>query len=438
MGSFGLSENIKNKKKVGADMARTVEDVLGEVRGSPLKEVFSKKVLAMGLFVIVFLPLVFMSGKIFETNDAGFTKLLQAAGTGTLSVHSKPGMFPQFFGDVYTYKMAEILYFSKHEDEGRSLDEAISVRFNDGATANVTGNVRVELPNDPEKIIDIHKKFRSYDALIKDTVKQVVSESVILTAALMTAEESYTTKRAEFSQMADDQAKNGIYLTESYVIEAKDAKTGEVANKQLVRIQRDEQGNPKRKEAVLAKYGIHLGQFIIKDIDYQKEVHDTINKKQGALMMIVAAKAAAEGAVQDRLTAEETGKKNVAVAKYTQEVEKVKAVTAAEQQLEVSRLDKQRAEMEKQTKILQAEGEGEYRRKIMVADGALQQKLNAYVETQKAWADAYSKRAQPDVPSVIMGSGANGGNAANEMMNLLSIKAARDLSLELKPRAQEK
>lgn len=403
------------------------------VSDNPVGAIFNKG--RLGLFgaagLLVF-GLLFIHS-IVDTNNAGFIKIKQAAGSGTLSVHETPGMFWRTFGDVTTYKQSDIIYFSKHDNEGGSQDDSVEVRFNDGATAKITGNVRIDLPTDPEKLIGIHKVFRSYSNLINDTVRQVVGESTILTAALMTAEESYTTKRAEFSQMVDDQIRNGVYLTEAKQIEVKDKATGETVTKNIVSIQRDEKGQPLRKESPFEKYGIRVGQVIVKDIDYEKTVSDQIQTKQQALMQVVSAKANAEKAIQDRLTAEEVGRKNVAVAKYEQEVKKATAVTAAEQALAVAQLNLKTEEQNKLANIAKGEGEGEYRRKVMQADGALQQKLDAYVSTQKAWAEAFANSKNPVVPGVVMGGGATGGanNAATSLMDLLSVKAAKDLSLDL-------
>lgn len=167
----------------------TREDVEEELRRSPLKSIFTKPVLAIG-FLVLALILLPLCGMMFETNRAGLYSIRQAAVTGEMTAYTQPGMFPQMFGDVYKYRVSDILYFSKHDQEGAGADDSIEVRFSDGATAKVTGNVRIDLPTDPAKLVEIHKKFRSYDSIIKDTVRQVVSEAVILTAALMTAEES--------------------------------------------------------------------------------------------------------------------------------------------------------------------------------------------------------------------------------------------------------
>ena len=295
----------------------------------------------------------------------------------------------------------------------------------------------MDLPSSAETLVDIHKHFRSYDALIKDTVKQVVAEATILTASLMTAEESYTTKRAEFSQLAYDQLLNGVYLTEAESVTVKDAKTGEQVTKQVVRIQRDDKGIPERKESVLAKYGIKVGQFVIKDTDYEATVAGQIQSKQQALMQVVSAKANAERAIQDRLTAEEVGRKNVAVAKYEQEVKKQQAVTEAEQRLEVAKLNRASEEQNKLANIAKGEGEGEYRRKIMVADGALDKKLEAWKFAQEKWAEAFANSKNPVVPGIVMGQGATGANGVSQFMELLGAKAARDLQLDIQAKSHQ-
>jgi hypothetical protein len=73
----------------------------------------------------------------------------------------------------------------------------------------------------------------------------------------------------------------------------------------------------------------------------------------------------------------------------------------------------------------------------MEADGALAQKLDTLRQINALWADAFSKYQGQMVPSVMLGgasgtSGATGG--AQQMMDLLTTKAARDLALELTPK----
>ena len=72
----------------------------------------------------------------------------------------------------------------------------------------------------------------------------------------------------------------------------------------------------------------------------------------------------------------------------------------------------------------------------MQADGALEKKLEAYVEVNKFYAGALQNIKQPIVPAIIAGgdgSGGRGQTAAQDLMDLLMIKAARDLSLDAMP-----
>lgn len=398
-------------------------DVVDEARkvGAP----FTPGKFSLALIVVASFAFILLAGSLFETNNAGYYSVKQSAGTGTLKAFTSPGMFVQMFGEVTKYRQADVVHFSG--------DKAIEVRFNDGAQAKVPVNVRYELPSNPEKLVDIHQKFRNQDALVQETIMQVISEAVRLSAALMSTEESYTTKKAEFSQLALDQATKGIYQTEAKDEPVKDPKTGEIIHRQTVVIQKDSKGLELRKAPPLEQYGIKITQFVIGDTDYDDKVDAMIATKQEAMQKTVSAKANAEKAVQDRLTAEEEGRKNVAIAKYEQEVSKQKAVTQAEQELEVAKLRRAAAEMEKASLIAKGEGEGTYKRLVMQADGALTQKLAAAIEINKVWADASAKTQHPLTPSIVMGGGAStSGNAMQQMMELVSLKAARDLSVDIK------
>lgn len=79
-----------------------------------------------------------------------------------------------------------------------------------------------------------------------------------------------------------------------------------------------------------------------------------------------------------------------------------------------------------------ANAEAYAKKAVIEADGALDKKLAAYVETSKAWADAVSKM---NVPTQLFGGGANGvnvaGNTAEQFMQLVTAKTAKDLSMDL-------
>ncbi|MEK7130486.1 MAG: hypothetical protein AAB793_02420 [Patescibacteria group bacterium] len=69
----------------------------------------------------------------------------------------------------------------------------------------------------------------------------------------------------------------------------------------------------------------------------------------------------------------------------------------------------------------------------MNADGALEIKLNTYERVMAKFASEFAK--QKWVPELQMGTnGSANGNAAVDMINLLTVKTAKDLGLDLKTR----
>jgi hypothetical protein len=68
----------------------------------------------------------------------------------------------------------------------------------------------------------------------------------------------------------------------------------------------------------------------------------------------------------------------------------------------------------------------------MAADGALDKKLNAYIETQRAWADAFSKYTGNVSPQIVSGNGGSNSNAAVNFMDIMSANAQRQLLFNMK------
>jgi len=62
----------------------------------------------------------------------------------------------------------------------------------------------------------------------------------------------------------------------------------------------------------------------------------------------------------------------------------------------------------------------------------LEQKLEAYVDIQKAWADAFSKYTGNVAPQIISGGSGQVGNAGVNFMEMMAAKSAKDLLLDMK------
>ena len=384
----------------------------------------------------------------FGINDAGERTVIQYP-TGTLLVKFSPGIYFKAFGNTEVYKDVITFDFDKEDAITQSSLNytGISVRYQDGGTGKVFGKARFALPDNEEQMIRLHKDFRSNDAVAHKLIKALSEESMNLTAGLMTSEESYAEKRGIFTQWAEEQIASGKFFTElkSIVEEEKDTKERIVRNIPVIKYGTD--GQPLHHASDFKNYGIRVSGFQITDWDFEQKTLDQISRKREATMGIITAKADAERARQEALTAEEQGKKNVMVDRYAKEQEKIQAVVDAEKEKEVAVtkamqgvLVAEQAKLEaeqkrlaavayKQEQILRGEGDGEYKRLVMSADGALTAKLEAWQAVHMRYAEAIEK--QKWVPDIQMGGNSGTGSAANDLIEMLKAQTAKELKLDM-------
>jgi hypothetical protein len=397
-------------------------------------------VIAIVIIVVIF---NFFSGMYFD-NPAGWYTVKQDIITGRMRVYSDPGWTLRLYGYTYTFKFSEIYYFSKHLVEGDSSDTSIHVRFNDGGKAAISGNVRLEMPIDDASRILLQRHFRTWENFLDMGVRKVIDEAVILTASLMTSEESYATKRALFSQMVSDQIQHGIYLTEEKEEIDINPKTSEKNMRKTTVVKRDAKGNSLRKDNPMKAYGMRWNQFIIKEIDYERDTLAQIEQKRAAVQSITTSIAEAEKAAQIKITAEEIGKQVVTETRYRAEVEKQSAIvkarqeqqvaeTRAQQRSAVADLDAQAAEQEMKASTLRGEAEYQVARKRLEADGALALKGDALVRIQRAWAEAFQQAKKPLVPEISGIAGVNGISLVQTIMDQITARLSSELGVDLKP-----
>jgi len=246
------------------------------------------------------------------------------------------------------------------------------------------------------------------------------------------------------TQLVEDQTQNGVYRTRTTTREVEEETIGPDgqptrSKKQVteVEIERNGTGLPVRAEnGQLARFGIRAFNFAIESIDYDATVTKQITAQQEITMAVQTSIANAKKAVQDAVTAEAQGRANVATTRANAEVEKTKAVVVAEQARDVANLKAQEAEAYKRERILRADADAEYRRRIMSADNALEQRLDAYKYAVDRMASAIQNHDGPWVPSVVIGNGQGTQqmNAVDMLMNMAVIGQARQLGLDLTPR----
>lgn len=406
------------------------------------------KLLVFGLTIVGAVAVLFMA---FGINNAGHRTVVQYP-TGTLYVKFTPGIYPQWFGTAEIYNDVVTFDYDKTGAEvDSSIDQVgISVRYQDGGTGTVYGKARFSLPSDEDTMLHLHKAFRSNRGVSQKLIKSVTEEGMNLTAGLMSSEEAYAEKRSIFTQWSSLQISKGKFQTKLEKITTIDESTSKKVTKNIPVISYGEDGLPIHLDSDLAGYGISVNGFQITDWDFEPKTLQQIATKREATMAIITAIANAERAKQDAITSEEQGKANVMTAKYQKEVlkeqaivdaqrEKEVAVISAQKNVEVARQFKLEAEQKKlaateykQEQILRGEGDGAYKKLVMQADGALAQKLVTYERVMGRFASAIEK--QKWVPEVQMGAsfGESGGSSAMALIEMLSVKTAKDLALDVK------
>ena len=398
--------------------------------------------------------------QLIETVPAGSYQICQNIISGNLVAQMKPGPYPQMFGHVYTYPVADTFYFTKDAEGGKG-DFSIHVQFMDGSTCDISGTCRVEYPKTEKDAIALLAEhgFKNANDVEERLILPVVRRSLMMSANFITAKESYSDKRAEFISEAWDQIENGVYVTREKEVKETDLITGlPVTRIRKTKMIDTVTGKITREKNPLEGLGLKLANFEIKQFVYSEAVTNQIKAQQEALMGVQTAKANAQKSEQEAISAEAMGKANVMKSKYEKEQEKVKAVVEAEQQkevaetlaakekavalieadkkLEVSDKDRQTAEiklkiaeLEKKAKMEQAEGESTYKQKVFLADGGLLPKLETLTAINKTWAEAYALRK---VPTVEMGGSGSGTDTnALAFMQVLAVKAMKDLALDM-------
>lgn len=380
------------------------------------------------MLLVLFL-IIALWGQVFENVDADEIMVVQAPTSGELTWHVSPGIKWQGFGKITVYrKMSDTTFDSK-------------VMFNDNGTGHLKGQFQIELPLDTDHLTSLHTKYGSQEAINKSLVQPTIDKVIYMTGPLMSSKESSAEKKTELIRYIIDEIEHGVYRTTQKQIKVQDDLSKESRTVVVAEVALGADGKPERQEdSSLNEFGLRIVNFAPNDLEYDKEVVEQIKSQQKITMQVQTARAQALEAEQRSITAEADGQANVMKARYEKEVEKVQAETIARQRLEVAIFDAKTAEQRKRESILLGEGEAERKRLVMNADGALQLKLDAWVTVQRAYADAIKGYQGNWVPLYVTGTASDksSGSGATQLIDLLTAKTAKDLSVDLSTIGKER
>lgn len=386
-----------------------------------------KKSKIWGIIIAVLaVVLVAASGSLLEDADKSKNYVCQMPMTGEYVVWTEGGLQYQGFGNVKEYAKTSQIEFTQLEknDEGYVAggeNPAAALTFNDKGRGFIVGSFRVVLPNDEQNMKKIQQDFGSEAALINNLVRPTLYKVVTSCGPLMSSLESVSETRTDLISYITDQLNNGVYKTRVKKVEVMNEITGEKEIRAQAEIITDANapGGYKRQEtSPFSQYGITCGLVSIIDIKYDKATQSQIDAQKQANLAVITSKTKSLEAMQRTIQITEEGKAAAEKAKWEQEKEKAVAVTKAQQEFEVAKLEASKA----QQVALKVKAEGEAKaaaNRALVAAGLTPlEKATIEKETAIGIAEALANSKVRWVPEIIMGNGSSANGSAMDAVGL--------------------
>ena len=343
----------------------------------------------------------------------------------------------------------------------------MSIMFLDQVDAHAEATVRFAIPTDQESFLKLAHEYRSPENLLRTSLMPAFKETLQANASLMSAEEYYAGGRTQFNSEFETQMSNGIFLVKREEIEVSSSKSikGSAnaslgANQEkygneskmtfVVRKVLDENGQPKRKKQRFTDFGITVVSALVTDMSPNQKFVQRMQLKQQASADRAIAREQRTQEEEQRLLAIARGEREVAERQAKAKVEQIQKTTEAETEKQLAltsaqklkeqaaiakdtaQINLEKARIEAETKRTLAEAEAYQKKVILQADNALAQKLDAEIEIQKLWAEAFARR---QVPSTVFGSGQGGAPVGSDaevraFMQMLTLDAAKRLNYD--------
>lgn len=433
-----------------------------------MKKVKSIASAAVGVFGIAVISLGAVS-----YNDAGYCQHTRTI-FGTETAVCDTGWFFVGWGTTTAWPhFITVANTIDMEADGSSISGPYRVRLADNWTGDVTQTTRFAIPQDSEQFLSMARTFRSPERLISTTLKPAVTASLDSVSNMFTMEEYYSGgKRDQFKSEFKDTIEKGraqvkqVSLNQAGgVIPSRAAAsnsdvaadTSEIGDTEVRRVVMekvtDASGNDIRTPHDFAEIGILVSSAILENLDPDDKYEEQINDRKAAASRRVVAREQRLEQEEQRLLAIQQGETDIAKRQAAAKVEQIEKTTNAEttkklalieaermrEEAEIAKqtaeIELERARIDAQSVTVAADAEAYAKQAILEADGALQQKLDAWVKAQQVWADAASKI---NVPTTVIAGGGDSGNAGNalgtveQFMQLMMMNAATQLSVDPK------
>lgn len=343
----------------------------------------------------------------------------------------------------------------------------MSIMFLDQVDAHAEATVRFSIPSDKESFLKLAHEYRNPENLLRTALMPAFKETLQANASLMTTEEYYGGGRTEFNSEFENQMSNGIYLVKREEVEIQGSKQARASanaslgtqqeqygedSKTVFVVQKvlDKTGQPLRKSQRFIDFGITVVSALVTDMQPNQKFIERMQLKQKASADRAIAREQRVQEEEQRLLAIARGEREVAERQAKAKVEQIQKTTEAETEKklaitgseklkeqasiakETAEINLEKAKIEAETKRTLADAEAYQKKVILQADNALAQKLEAEVEIQRLWADAFAKRK---VPATVFGNSSLvtpvGSDAETKaFMQILTLDAAKRLNYD--------
>jgi len=386
-----------------------------------------------------FLLLTYVMFNPLGHNSMGYRQVVETPLGKKYVVFGNGYFFKMPSSKVSTYPNLVTIAYTHEKTEATVNQDMVGIRFMDATTARAEVFVKYALPMGEAEMLQLHEDFRNVNHLAATGLAPYTRECLKYSAQLMESEQHYSGGMSKLSNDFRDQLDNGQYVVETLEFTKRDSISGELHKIYENKIRETNEGVPIRNANDLHEMGITVRTHNIINVDYEQQVDEKLAKKIDASARESVSKQNLITAQQEELTAAAEGRKKLVEIEYEKKQEQTRQLVEAETQVKLAVKDKEKqkialeaAQLEAQKIKALSEAEAFAKKKVMEADGALEKKLEAYKNVQQMWAGAFSNYKGNIVPQIQTGGSGNGQNGGLNFMELMTMKAAKDLSLDLK------
>jgi hypothetical protein len=310
------------------------------------------KLIFTGVVVLIVLIVIggFWGGLVGK-NEATNWQIKQGVG-GNVTIQDKAGYYFKGFATITTYPRYVSQRWNDIMGDGANTIESIRTTFNDGGTAQISTDIRYATPSSDDARKLFHQQFGGNIANATIAVKSHLINCVKASGPLMSASENQAARKAEFTQLVENQTAEGLYAMErieKYIElpqSADEIADGEVPRTEAVtatRLMLDDNGLPVvSKVSPLKTYGISVLQFSITETVYDPETLKQFAAKKESFLAAEKSKADKIKFAQAEMSTVAEYAQKIAEQKGLAEMEMMKQTTDAERDAELATIEAQK------------------------------------------------------------------------------------------------